>query len=274
MASQNYDESLRRLLVHEGGYTNHPSDPGGPTKYGITIHDYRKYIDANGTAADVKNMTLPQAKRIYDQRYWSSQRCNDLPAGVDYSIFDYGVNSGIGRSGKVLRRLCGLPDNTSVVTPEVVDAVRKRDAVELVKAINTERLAFLKRLKTWPTFGKGWGRRVSEVLSYSLMLCQIRTAPVITQPTAPIVAADKAKGEIPDSKGAKTSVKAAVPAVGAAGGYGFWDWIVIHPVKTALIVLVIGVSAGVFIHWLNYRRQQRQEAATPGFEPVPVKSGG
>ena len=76
-----------------------------------------------------------------------------LPAGVDYSVFDYGVNSGIGRSGKVLRRVVGLPDNTHVVTDEVLRAVAKRDPKALVIAINDERLAFLKRLKTWPVFG-------------------------------------------------------------------------------------------------------------------------
>lgn len=167
---ENYDESLRRLLKHEGGYTNHPSDPGGPTKYGITIHDYRKYVNKSGTAADVKAMTLEQAMGIYRARYWDSQKCDLLPSGVDYAIFDYGVNSGIGRSGKVLRRLLGMPDNTHVITNAVVSAANKRDAAELVKAICDERLAFLKRLRTWPTFGKGWGRRVAEVRAHALKL--------------------------------------------------------------------------------------------------------
>ena len=155
MAASTYDEALRRLLVHEGGYTNHPSDPGGPTNFGITIYDYRKYVKPNATAADVRAMKLDEAKSIYRTKYWAAQRCDDLPAGVDDSVFDYGVNSGIGRSGKVLRRVVGLPDNTSVVTDEVLNAVAKRDAKAVIVAINDERLRFLKSLKTWPVFGAG-----------------------------------------------------------------------------------------------------------------------
>ena len=86
MAKWTYDEALRRLLAHEGGYTNHPSDPGGPTNFGITIHDYRKYVKPNATAADVKAMRLDEAKTIYRAKYWNAMRCDELPAGVDYCV--------------------------------------------------------------------------------------------------------------------------------------------------------------------------------------------
>lgn len=160
---ENFNEALRRLLEHEGGYTNHPNDPGGSTNFGITLADYRRFVDKNGQASDVRSMSINEAKAIYRAQYWDSQKCDLLPSGVDYAVFDYGVNSGIGRSGKVLRRLLNLPDNTSVVTAAVVAAANKADASALVNAICDERLAFLQKLKTWPTFGKGWGRRVAEV---------------------------------------------------------------------------------------------------------------
>src|SRR3990167_9280119 len=115
MAAANYEMALARLLVHEGGYTNHPSDPGGPTNFGITIFDYRKYVKPSATATDVKAMSLSEAKGIYRAKYWDAQRCDALPAGVDYAIFDYGVNSGIGRSGKVLRRVLRFPSKNSLV---------------------------------------------------------------------------------------------------------------------------------------------------------------
>lgn len=108
-----YDVCLPLLLAHEGGYSNHPSDPGGPTNFGITIFDYRKYVNPRATAADVRAMTVEEAKRIYRARYWDAQRCDELPAGLDYAVFDYGVNSGTGRSAKVLRRLLGLPDRSA-----------------------------------------------------------------------------------------------------------------------------------------------------------------
>lgn len=177
MARTIYDEALRRLLAHEGGYSDHPSDPGGPTKFGITIADYRKYVKANASADDVKAMSVAQAKAIYRARYWDAQRCDDLPAGVDYAMFDYGVNSGIGRSGKVLRRLLKLPDATHKVTDEVLAAASRADAAVLAAAICDERLRFLKSLKSWAVFGKGWSRRVAEVRAAALTIAKQTTAP-------------------------------------------------------------------------------------------------
>src|SRR6266403_458072 len=89
-------QAIKNVLANEGGYTNHPADPGGPISWGITIFDTRKYWKASATAAD-KAMPLAVAQQIYDQHFWDPQRCDDLPAGLDYSMFDYGVNSGIGR---------------------------------------------------------------------------------------------------------------------------------------------------------------------------------
>jgi lysozyme family protein len=165
-----YDVCLPLLLAHEGGYTNHPSDPGGPTNFGITISDYRKHAKPGAIAADVRAMTVDEAKRIYRARYWDAQRCDELPAGLDYAIFDYGVNSGIGRSAKVLRRLLGLPDHPGVVSDDVIAAARAADAMTLVAKICDERLRFLRALRTWPVFGRGWGRRVAEVKATALAM--------------------------------------------------------------------------------------------------------
>ncbi|HET7797367.1 MAG TPA: glycosyl hydrolase 108 family protein [Nevskia sp.] len=176
MAATTYDTALRRLLTHEGGYTNHPDDPGGPTNFGITIADYRRYVKPDATADDVRAMPLGEAESIYRRRYWDAQRCDDLPAGIDYAVFDYGVNSGVGRSAKVLRRVLRLANTSSKVTDEVVAAARAGDACEIVAAICDERLRFLKSLKTWDVFGKGWERRVTEVKFAALAMAQPRAA--------------------------------------------------------------------------------------------------
>ena len=170
MAASSYERALARLLAHEGGYTNHPSDPGGPTNFGITLRDYRTYVKPGATAADVRAMRREEAERIYRARYWDTLRCDDLPAGVDYAVFDYGVNSGIGRSGKVLGRMLKLADTTSTVSDGVIAAARAADAKALVASICDERLRFLKSLKTWSVFGKGWERRVSEVRAAALAM--------------------------------------------------------------------------------------------------------
>src|SRR5947209_20555846 len=108
MSASCYPESIRRLLLSEGGYVNHPSDPGGPTNFGVTLADYRRYVKPNATAADIRAMKVEQAKAIYKPKYWDKVAGDALPAGVDYCLFDYAVNSGTGRAPKVLQRVLGV----------------------------------------------------------------------------------------------------------------------------------------------------------------------
>jgi lysozyme family protein len=107
------------------------------------------------------------------------QRCDELPPGVDYAVFDYGVNSGIGRSGKVLRGLLEVSENSDAMEDAVIAAARASDAAILVKAICGERLQFLRSLKTWPVFGAGWARRVKEVQSAALAMAMQAAKPVV-----------------------------------------------------------------------------------------------
>lgn len=165
----NFDEALKRILADEGGYSNHPSDPGGPTNFGITIFDYRKYIKSNGTAEDVRNMTVDQAKVIYREHYAKPLCFDDLPGGVDYAVLDYGVNSGVSRAAKVLQRIVGVKDDGEI-GDETIHAVRQRDALAVVNSICDERMKFLRGLKTFPVFGGGWTRRVSGVLAASRVM--------------------------------------------------------------------------------------------------------
>ena len=171
---QNFNDCLNRLLKDEGGYSNHPADPGGPTNFGITLTDYRKYINSRGTALDVKNMRLEDAKQIYRTKYWDALDCDNLTSGVDYSCFDYGVNSGLGRPRKALQQFKSL------------------SGVSLIDAINNERMSFLRSLHTFPVFGKGWTRRVNGVREYSKFLATRKdntTGPIVGTATIGVGAA-------------------------------------------------------------------------------------
>ncbi len=214
MAKQSYDASLRCLLQHEGGYSNHPADPGGPTRFGITIHDYRRYVKPAATAGDVRRMTVEEASRIYRARYWDAQRCDELPAGVDYAVFDYGVISGIGRSKKVLQRVLGVKVD-GVLGPVTMRAVARCDPKAVIVAICDERLRFLKRLRTWPVFGKGWGRRVAQVKAAALAMAANAPAPEASA----AVANGKAPKE-PASIVSTSSIAAAGSTVVVAAGHG------------------------------------------------------
>jgi lysozyme family protein len=253
MATSSYDAALARLLVHEGGYTNDAADPGGPTNFGITIYDYRKYVKPDATAADVRAMKLDEAKAIYKTKYWAAQRCDELPSGVDYAVFDYGVNSGIGRSGKVLRRCLKLADTASAVTDEVIAAARAADAKALIVAICDERLRFLQSLRTWCVFGKGWGARVVEVKAYAL---QLATGAALAGP-APS-AAVRGKGAVPIPKGAQHGSAGAIAAAGAAAVQQAHQSGHSPRVIAVIIVVAIAAAIGTWLFW-HWRQKQQQE---------------
>ncbi len=155
-----------RVLKEEGGYGDDPSDSGGPTNFGVTLGDYRRYIDSSGSAIDVKNMTKAQAKIIYKTRYWDALGCDDLPSGVDYTCFDYGVNSGLQRPRKALQKFKLLKDT------------------KLIDAINDERTVFLKSIAGGKNakFLRGWLSRVSRVRAYSKFLSDNATKDNTTGP--------------------------------------------------------------------------------------------
>lgn len=152
----NFNDCLNRVLKDEGGYCNVPGDNGGPTNFGITIADYRKYINPRGTAADVKEMSVDQAETIYRQRYWNPLNCDTLASGVDYTVFDYGVNSGLGRPQKALSKF------------------KSKSGAALINAINDERTAFLQAIGKGHNaqFLRGWMSRVNRVRMYSLHLAE------------------------------------------------------------------------------------------------------
>jgi lysozyme family protein len=259
MAAANYETSLARVLKHEGGYSNHPSDPGGPTNFGITIHDYRRYIKANGTAADVRAMTLADAAKIYRARYWDALRCDELPAGLDYAVFDYGVNSGIGRATKVMQRLLGIGQGTAV-TDAVVASARKVDATSLIGRLCDERLAFLKSLRTWPVFGAGWSRRVSEVRRDALAMAK---GTAIAPSSASTAANGKANVPAPNAARAATTVGVVVASGGAAqaAAVSGWQWSIILAIVGIGIVCAIAAWFGWTL-WHKYRQEAPALRAT------------
>lgn len=284
MAQANYPACEKRIIDSEGSkYTDgvHPYDPGGPTRWGITLTDARLYWKKAATADDVRLMPITVALAIYKTKYWDKLACDALPSGLDYTVVDYGVNSGIGRSGKVLRRLCGLSDHTSLVNQEVLDAVAKRDVNVLIEAMNKERLAFLKTLKIWPTYKNGWTTRVNGVNSFSH---QLANAPAATVAAAPVITAaasvhimpedkDMAKGQVEPQTAAKNTIKAGVPVATTATGYAWLDWVTAHPGATAIIVVCVGVIVAVAWKALNDAHKAKQEAPLPNWEVIPELKG-
>ena len=166
----NKGPSIDRILVSEGGYTNDRDDPGGCTNLGVTIYDTRLYVKKNATCADVKKLTRATVVPIYGKEYWDALNGDNLPSGLDYAAVDFGVNSGVARSGRVLRQLLKLPTSDWHITQEVIDAIKGRATTALIRQLDAERSAFLHRLSTCPHFCGGWDKRVASVNAISLQL--------------------------------------------------------------------------------------------------------
>lgn len=177
---RNFERSLALVLKHEGGFVNHPADPGGATNKGITIATFRRYVKKNGTVADLKAITDAQVAFTYRKQYWDAVRGGDLPSGVDYAVFDFGVNSGPSRAIKFLQRVVGV-EQDGMIGPATLRAVNAKNAADVIEGLCDARMKFLRGLGTWGTFGRGWTRRVVGVEDEALKMAKI----VVPKPDVP-----------------------------------------------------------------------------------------
>ena len=155
----NFDTAFDTLITHEGGFSNHPDDPGGATMYGVTEAVAR----ANGYTGAMRDLTLDQAKWIYRKLYWDACQCEVMPDAIKYPLFDAAVNSGPGQAIKWLQGAAGVKAD-GVIGPMTRQAVSLLDPYALCKAMIGRRLRFMTELKNWPSFSKGWARRIAAIL--------------------------------------------------------------------------------------------------------------
>ena len=166
---ENFESSLKHVLVHEGGWSDHPKDPGGATMKGVTLAVFRRHYGADRTKDDLRNISDEQLGHIYRTGYWDKCKCDELPAGVDYAVFDAAVNSGPGRGAKWLQAAVGAKQDGGV-GPNTLAKVATHDPKTIIGDMLDQRLKFLQRLSTWSTFGKGWSRRVEGVRKTALAM--------------------------------------------------------------------------------------------------------
>lgn len=155
----NFDQAFDRLIGHEGGHANHPSDPGGETMWGVTARVAR----AHGYQGDMRFLPRDTAKAIYLTDYWTPVRADALPVAVRYTVFDAAVNSGVKQTVKWLQRALGVGED-GVMGQLTLSAAQAASGAALVARFNGERLDFMTSLPTWGAFGRGWARRVASEL--------------------------------------------------------------------------------------------------------------
>lgn len=159
---ENFPAALQALLKHEGGYVNHPADPGGMTNLGVTKRVWEEWVGHEVDEKAMRALTPALVAPLYKKKYWDKVCGDELPTGVDLAVFDLAVNSGPGRAAKMLQKVLGVAQD-GAIGPQTLAKALNIDSSKLVADYNAERLAFLMALPTWGTFGKGWGRRVAEV---------------------------------------------------------------------------------------------------------------
>lgn len=160
--NSNFEKSLTELLKHEGGYVNHPQDPGGRTNLGVTQDVWEDWLDRAVTEENMKALTPAKVAPLYREMYWDRVKGDKLPSGVDYVVFDAAVNSGVSRAAKWLQTTVGAVAD-GAIGEQTLKQVLLTNPQMLIDKYSAIRLEFLKGRSTWPTFGKGWERRVEEV---------------------------------------------------------------------------------------------------------------
>jgi lysozyme family protein len=158
----NWQSAFKMMLASEGGWSNHPSDPGGMTNLGVTKRVWEEWVGRESNEKEMRSLTPEMVEPLYKRKFWDACKCDELPTGVDYLVFDFAVNAGVGRSAKILQTAVGVtPDGG--IGPITLAAVKAQDPAELIEKFSDAKESFYRSLNTFPTFGKGWLNRVAAV---------------------------------------------------------------------------------------------------------------
>ncbi|ARV77523.1 putative endolysin [Sinorhizobium phage phiM5] len=237
----NYEACLAITLKLEGGDVNHPDDPGGKTRWGITQATYDAWRVRKGySKRSVFKMERYEMLVIYKENYWHAVKGDALPSGVDLATWDYGVNSGPARALKALR---AIPSGKS--------------PVDTVKLLCAQRMGFVQGLKTWKTFGKGWSRRIATIEANGVKMAAAVTLPKSSQEIVLKTEADKALDKSKSQSGtAKTSAGGTIGASGAEASLDVDRWVSFG----LLGLIVVGVVVAIYFHRKAKHNKERAAA--------------
>lgn len=253
MAQNNFANCLAFTLKEEGGYSNDPHDPGGATMEGVTQAEYDAWRVAHGQSKQpVRQIAEDEMKAIYLAQYWNQVRGDTLPAGVDLTEFDYGVNSGPTTAVEALQQALGVAvdGHFGVLT---ADALSTADPATLIKKITDERLTFLKALRNFKYFGTGWTRRVARIEAESIAM----VGPRHLAPHATVV---------------KTEANSSIGNAALATGVGVLSIFSGMPVWAAVLICVAALIFIAAEGWTIFHKNARAAAVKAAIAtPAPTK---
>jgi lysozyme family protein len=163
---ENYNEALKAILKHEGGFVNHPRDPGGMTNLGVTKKVWEEWVKHPVDEKAMRELTPELVSPMYKKKYWDAVKGDELPDGLDYLMFDFAINAGPGRAIKTMQKAIGTtPDGA--IGPKTMQSLKEMNPAQLIEKFSVEKESFYRSLPTFQTFGKGWLRRVAEAKDHA-----------------------------------------------------------------------------------------------------------
>jgi len=160
--NSNWQKSFELMLKSEGGYVNNPADPGGMTNLGVTKATWENWVGRASDEAEMRSLTPEKVEPLYKKKYFDAVRGDELPIGLDYLLFDFAVNAGVGRSIKTLQTAVGVPADGGF-GPLTMAAVQTQNPKQLIEQFSQAKENFYRSLPTFATFGRGWLNRVADV---------------------------------------------------------------------------------------------------------------
>lgn len=166
----NWDQAFKQMLKSEGGFTDDERDNGnklpdgrkGSTMLGVTQFNWEQHVGHQVTHDDMRQLTPTDVEPLYKKKYWDVVRADELPSGIDYMVFDMGVNAGPGRSIKLLQTAVGVTADGGF-GPMTMAAVQAIDPVTLIERFSAEKIVFYRSLDSFTVYGTGWLNRVADV---------------------------------------------------------------------------------------------------------------
>jgi len=165
----NWQKSFELMLQSEGGFVNHPSDPGGMTNLGVTKATWENWVGRASDEAEMRGLTPEKVEPLYKERYWMAVRGDELKVGIDYLVFDMAVNAGPNRSIRLLQTAIGVPSDGGF-GPITMASMKSFEPVKLINNFSNEKVSFYKSLPTFSTFGKGWLNRVEKTKANAIAM--------------------------------------------------------------------------------------------------------
>lgn len=252
MAKKTFSKILPYVFEEEGGYVNHPADPGGHTNMGITLATLSAWTGTKASAADIRNLSQTTAADIYKKSYWDKIAGDVLPAGIDYAVFDYAINSGPARAAKALQKIAGTTQD-GIIGDGTLSAVMLRDPASVINNLCDARQAWLQTLTTYKTFSKGWSARIKRVRSRALQLLDNNEASSvstlqkkkISSPDRNVKSTIPAILKKPETLAPLSGVLTGITAIASGNG----------PIQIAVAVIMIALTI-TLLWYLLHRRQK------------------